>query len=271
MNNNYMTYSEVLKKEINKLQDEINIINKINNQTKIKRNTIKGLYTLRHILPFILTTGLTFGAFSAFEGTPFKKDSYIATLEVKKNIDSKGVTKIEQKYKRNHNFEGSLSYIGEWTKQDNGTYTRKIKKYLTNDIEENIIENIVNNVDFNSLDDILGTPIIDKTETRNDLTINQINAKPYMQAIIYREDKNNYITITESNKSNIITATIWIIVNLYTNALVYDAIMKETKGKYKKNFEKRLEKINENYPNTNSSEIVKKLELKKEQYKKYSK
>ena len=126
-------------------------------------------------------------------------------------------------------------------------------------------------MDFNSLDDILGTPIIDKTETRNDLTITQINAKPYMQAIIYREDKNNYITITESNKNNIITTTIWIIVNLYTNALVYDAIMKETKGKYKKNFEKRLEKINENYPNTNSSEMVKKLELKKEQYKKYSK
>lgn len=264
-------YDRILKEDIDKLEERINLVNKENRRVSIRRNMLKTGYILKYSLPFILTTGLTFGIFSLFGRKPFVKDSYDATAEIRTEIDNFGIEKEEKEYKRKHNFEGYLSYTSEWKRNDKGTYYREIKKYITTDIEENVIRKIVKDENIESLDDILGTPSVYKVEKKNILTEKDKEKVTYLEAIIYNIDENDFITITETNKSNIVSTTIWIITNLYANALLYDTIKKETNGKFKRSFESHMDTINEEYPNVDTRDLVRKLEYKKEQYKKYSK
>ncbi len=254
-----MNNEDILKKE----QEEISRIKKINEENSLKRNTIKTGYYLKYLLPYILTTGISFGLFSIIGKAPFIKDSYDATLETKKEIDSYGIMKKEEQYKKNPTIRATITYLTDWEERQNGIFVRERNTYIASEFKEEVIEKIVKNNDITSLEELLGQPISTETQTQYTTNKNNLPHSPYMTAIIYNEDQNSYITITESNKSNVIYTTIWLITTLYANALVYDDIKKATKGKSKEEFKKEMKKIDERYPKVDTSKMTKKLKLDK--------
>ena len=54
-----------------------------------------------------------------------------------------------------------------------------------------------------SLQDILGDPISKKTELKNNLTEEEINAGSFLQYVVYSKDKHNYISVQESVEDNV--------------------------------------------------------------------
>ncbi len=251
-------------REIIILEELLKDANALNRSNGAKRKLGKSKLIVNHAWPFVLTTGLTFGAFSALGKTPFIKDSYEASLETKIEIDSIGIEKEYQYYKRNHNKEGTISYVGRWQEREDGLYERETKKYLVNDVEKNLIMRIIKNKDIESFDDVFGTAISSKTEVKSNPTDDELSIIPYIEAVLYYEDKNEVITIVESTKSNVIWTTIWLISNLFANALLYDEIDKISKGKFRENYRKLKDKLDEIYPETDTKEYKKVLKLKKE-------
>ena len=81
------------------------------------------------VAPYILTAAITFGGFAIAGKTPFIKDDIKKKKETKKELDNFGNIKYEQSYDGFHESNNTISYVSNWTKQENGSYSREIKTY----------------------------------------------------------------------------------------------------------------------------------------------
>ena len=112
------------------------------------------------------------------------------------------------KYERQHNsFDNAvatISYVGKWCKKGN-LYSREIKTYNAEKIDEYVITKMVKDIDINSLNDVFGQPISLKTESKKYLADEEILTPPYLEAVIYFELDDDYIIVKEPMENNMFT------------------------------------------------------------------
>ena len=237
--------------------------------SKIKNLKIKMIRKLKiplkmgqQIVPYVLVAGITFGGFAIFGKTPFIEDEYKKKFETKKEIDSLGNKTYEQQYSENNNFVGSISYIGKWEEQTDGFYSRNIKTYSTNKVNEDIITRIVDDNDITSLDEIFGRPTSSKIETKNNLTKEELDSKEYLQAVIYSISDDDFIIIREDAETNLYSTIAWIASTLF---LGFGVSLFSTATPFF-DYKYYIERINEKYPLVDADELRKKLEIKQSNY-----
>lgn len=118
-------------------------------------------------------------------------------LVTKETIDSFGNDKTISEYVADFDKNpGTISYISKWKLNENNEYERTTKKYNLNNLKPEIVKNIVLKSDEDiSLDEMFGNPMSVETEIGANLTEEEISKESYVEAIMYSEDENEFITI----------------------------------------------------------------------------
>lgn len=251
-----------LEKEISKLEYEINHSKISNLKIHMLRALKKSLCTGRLIAPYVLTAYISFQAFSTLGITPFVEDEVTKRLEVKKEIDNLGNISYEEQYGKFDNPIGTISYVGKWNKKVDGFYEREVKTYATGNIEEIIVTKLINDEDITSLDEILGDAISSKKQTRNNLTKEEIEKEPYLQAVIYSEIDDDYIVVKETIEQNMGWTILWFL--LTTLIEFFPVYLQQEIVSF--DYGQSIQNINKKYPLIEKETLMKKLEIKRDNY-----
>lgn len=201
-----------LKKDIKKLEEDIKNAKTKNQKVKALRGLKYSLRFLQLIAPYAVAAGIGLGAFHALGITPFIRDEHKKYLESENQFDSLGNVRYEEQYDNYKNAIASITYYGEWKKDDDGLYKRDIKKYANKKIDNDTIKEIVEKKDINSLEEIFGDPIARSVEKKNNITEEELNKKAYLQATTYSKDKDDFIIVTEDLATNIGTTILFLVV-----------------------------------------------------------
>lgn len=249
-----------MQKEINRLENEIKHFKRENAKIYVLRKLKIVLRTVQLIAPFVVTVGITIGGFSLLRVTPFYRDKHKQKLEMMKELDSLGNIRYEQQYEEYENSKSVISYYSKWNFVEDNLYSRDIETYAIGDITEEQILKLMND-DVESLHEILGEPISKKKETKNNLTEEELQSDPFLQAMIYSKFDDDFIMVKESLSDNIGLTFLWIIV-----AVVAQIIPILWRGSSNFDYIYCIEKIKENHPIIDVDELTKKLEIKKSNY-----
>ena len=250
-----------MQKEINKLEKEIKY-SKINNSKIYALRGLKiALRTGQLIAPYAITLGITFGIFSALGGTPFYRDKHKQKLEIMKEIDSLGNIRYEQQYGEYENNTSVISYYSKWNYVGNNLYSRDIDTYELSDMTEEQILKLIND-DVESLHEVLGEPISKKTETKNNLSEEDLQSEPFLQAMIYSKFDDDFIMVKESSGDNIGITLVWALVTAL--AEIIPVLWREESSDF--DYRYCIKKIKEKHPTIDVEELTKKLEIKKSNY-----
>ena len=251
-----------MEKEIRELQMDIKH-SKISNA---KINALRALkISLRFgqlIAPFVVTAGITIGGFAALGGTPFYRDRHKQNLEMMKKFDSFGNIIYEQQYDDYAVTKNTISYYGKWTNSKDGFYSRNVEIYSIGNITEETIMKLVNENNISSLQEVLGEPISNKTETKNNLTEEELACDSYLQAFIYSEFEDDYIMVKESIDDNIAITFLWIVMTILCELI---PIVWRISGSTF-NFGDCVKKIKSKYPHVDTEELARRLEIKRSNY-----
>lgn len=250
-----------LEQEINELNKTIEDSDKINYRKNLIRISKIFLRFLQRIAPYVVASSISFAVFTTMGSTPFIRDDEKCYLKEKKEMDSRGNVRIESQYEEFENSIGSISYYSNWEKDDEGFYKREEKKFLFYEINPEALDKIENgNIDI-SLEEILGTPSSSKIVKQNNLTEEEINEKAYVEAIIYSKNKDEYIIVKESIGNNIAVSIAYLIVTA-----LFELVVFYIRDKSKYDYKKIIENINEKYKSIDTEQLIKKLEIKKQNY-----
>ena len=251
-----------MEKEIQQLEFDIHHSKTANLKVHALRGLKISLRAGQLIAPYVLTAAITFGGFAALGGMPFIKDDQKKKLEMKKELDSFGNIRYEQQYDSFDSSKGTISYVGKWNKQDDGFYSREIKTYATENIEEDIITKIVNDVDITSLEDVFGAPVSSKLQTQNNLTDEEIQTQPYLEAVMYSKFDDDFIIVKESTSDNIGESILWFVLTLLAELIPLFIRLEVSSF----DFEYWVDRIKEKHPLVDTKELTKKLEIKMNNY-----
>ena len=213
-----MNRLEKLEKEKEKLEKELKIQEDKNKKIKALRGLKYSLRFMQLVTPYVVVAGIGLGTFHALGITPFIRDQHKKCLETETQFDSMGNIRYEEQYDNYKNAIASITYYGEWKKDDDGLYKRDIKKYAKKKIDNDTIKEIVEKKDINSLEEIFGDPIARSVEKKNNVTEDELNKKAYLQATTYSKDKDDYILVTENLATNIGTTVLFLVVLLLAEA-----------------------------------------------------
>ncbi len=252
-----------MKKEIEKLEFNKRHLKISNFKNKIIRDFNISMCTVRLVAPYALTAGITFGALSLTPlGMPFIMDNKKQKKETKQTIDSFGKVKYEEQYGAFKDYYYTISYFGKWKPDKDSFYSREVISYSTTNVSDDKVEKAVNDNEINSLEDIFGKPISKKTEKQNNLTNDEINKEPYLEANLYSKNNSDYIYAKETVGENVTVTALWLIITLLCEyfPLSYRADHPDF------DYYERIDNINYKYSNINIKELEKKLEIKKANY-----
>jgi len=250
-----------MQKDINKLENEIKY-SKIGNAKIYALRGLKiVLRTLQLIAPFAVTAGITIGGFAAFGGTPFYRDKHKQKLEMMKELDSLGNIRYEQQYEEYENSKSVISYFSKWNFVEDNLYSRDIETYAIGDLTEEQILKLIND-DVESLHEVLGEPISKKTETKNNLSEEDLQSEPFLQAMIYSKFDDDFIMVKESSGDNIGITLVWALVTAL--AEIIPVLWREESSDF--DYRYCIKKIKEKHPTIDVEELTKKLEIKKSNY-----
>lgn len=251
-----------LKKEIKKLEYQVKH-NKLANINISLKRIIRIIFELsKAAFPYVLTATVIAGLFKIIGlGFPYYSEDKVKKYShIMKDMDSLGNIRIEQQYDKFEETTELLYYYTKWIKEENEFYSRNVEVYKLKDITEEDILKLFEKEDF-KLSDIFGEPITNKKETSNNIKINEEENKDYLQAIIYIKDKNDYIIKKESVDDNVTASIIYSLITLILGLIIS---LKMSDSNY--NLGGRLYDVDRNYPFIDKDEIIKKLEIKKNNY-----
>lgn len=252
-----------MEKEIKQLEFYIHHSKIPNLKIHILRGLKTALRTGQLVAPYILTAAITFGGFAIAGKTPFIKDDIKKKKETKKELDNFGNIKYEQSYDGFHESNNTISYVSNWTKQENGSYSREIKTYAIKKEKEDIITVIINNFNTDlSLDDLFGKPTSSVIQSQNNLTDEEIQKEPYLKAVIYSESNDDFIIVKESTKDNTDISLLWILLTVL--AEIAPLLIREKVSSF--DYEDCIKKIKEKHKLIDTKELAKKLEIKRNNY-----
>lgn len=250
-----------MRKEISKLENEIKHSKIGNTKVYALRGLKIVLRTGQLIAPFVVTAGITIGGFAALGGTPFYRDKHKQKLEMMKELDSLGNIRYEQQYKEYANSSSVISYYSKWNFVEDNLYSRDIETYALGDITEEQILKLIND-DVQSLREILGEPISKKKETKNNLTEEELQSDPFLQAMIYSKFDDDFIMVKESSSDNIGITLVWFLITVLAEIIPLWWRVDGSDFDYSY----CIRQIKEKYPTIDVEELTKKLEIKRSNY-----
>lgn len=250
-----------MQKEINKLEHDIKYSKIGNAKIYALRGLKVVLRTGQLIAPFAVTAGITIGGFAALGGTPFYRDEHKQKLEMMKEIDNLGNIRYEQQYEEYGNSNSVISYYSKWNFVEDNLYSRDIETYALGDISEEKILKLINE-DVESLRDVLGEPISKKKETKNNLTEEEIQSNPLLQAMIYSKFDNDFIMVKESSSDNIALTLLWVLVTVLAELI---PVFWRCDGS-DFDYGYCIREIKRKHPTVDIEALTKKLEIKRDNY-----
>lgn len=234
-----------MKKDVKKLEFKIKHPKIAGLKNNIIRNFFISFQIGKIIIPYILTTGISFGAFASFDRTPFIKDDQKKKIEVEKKFENIENVKYVLKEDPIDGFLAIISYF------ENG---EKVKTYTMEHFKEEMLTFKNGTISFSN--ESFLPPTFSIHEMGDSL---QLEPNSYFQIVLYY---NDFIIVKESTSSNISFTILFIVITLLANY-----IFKEVKGNASLfDFEYNVQKIKREYPEVDIEELTKKLEIKKSNY-----
>lgn len=258
-----------MKKEIDTLEFDI----KHSSLRNAKMGAIKNLKiyarALQLVAPYIVTAGIVAGGFALFGDIPFyPNDEMKAYSNIMTEFDNAGNIRKEQQYasfKDEDDYtldsdDGLLYYYSKWEKMDDGLYSRVVQTYSIGKTYEDIIK-LFGKKDLN-LEDILGEPDSSITETKNNLTEEELQEEAFIQAIVYSEDEGDYIMRKQTVEENL-----WFSLAYIVLVGILDLIVRSVRRTYSSfDFSRCVNEIKSKYQPFDIDVAKKQLELKKDNY-----
>lgn len=250
--------------DISKIERKI----KYSKVTNFKNNTIKGLkISLRFgqlIMPYAIVASIITGGIKLMGGgLPFYRDELESRANITKYFDSLGNVRYEKQYK---NFfeevsnDNLLLHYNKWQQTNDGYYERTVETYALDDISQKEVLKLFEKENLN-LKELFGEPTI-KREIKSNLADEEKNEEPFLEAIMYSKDSNDYIMVKETfgNDMSIIAVDVFLV-----GCVVCIVQLVRSKASNFK-FSECVRKIKEKYPPVDVETLTKKLEIKKENY-----
>ena len=247
----------VVNEKIEQLESKLNSLNKKN-----KRQGNKAIKIIEVTIPYVVTAALSYKVFSSLNMTPFAKDNITKNAKVMKELDTEGNTSYYEQYE-DFDKTATISRVGKWHMGKDGNFERQIKIYDAKKIDEfkeDITIEKLNRIGIDSLEYIFGEPIIERTERKNKLTLEEQNAAPYLKATVYYEDKDKNITTKESTSNNVVQTACFVIVALNLGRILEKILKALNDNSYSKRRNKISdveEKINKLKEEMNNDEVIK--------------
>ncbi len=254
---------DCMKKEIEILEFETKFPHFVN----AKINTVKNLKisakALQLVAPYVLVSGILVLPFAFFGKTPFYGgDEWKQYSHVMTEVDHSGTVRQVQQYSEFENEDNQLYYYTKWQQGEDGQYFREIRTYS---IKEKTYEDAIKMLDQDHvvLENLLGKPTSIFKETKSHVTSLELEKDPFMSVIVYDIDKNDYLVHKETVQENIAYSLLYILlaVGLSTSTYMFRRVFSTF------NFSNSLEQIKNDYPSLDLDSIMKKLEIRKDNYK----
>ena len=253
-----------LEAEIKQIQYDIEHIDEKNRKIKALRRLKYTLTISRLVAPYIVTAGLAFGFFAACGKTPFYTDDCKKYLEIKKTFDSMGNIHSEEQFNSYGDKVEYLTYYGKWEKnKEEDLYEREIRVYPLKNITEEMVYEIFDNIDDLCLDSLLGGNFSIKTEKKNRLNEDELEAIPFIEANLYTKDKNQYVIVQEELAENIAFTVLWFLLT-YIAAKGIDYVRTQHTSF---NYYEIIRRVKEKYPLISEEKLNQLLEIKMSNYK----
>ena len=250
-----------MEKEINKVEYDLNHIDKINRKRTIIKNLKIRFKYLQLVTPYVISAGIIASGFTLVGDIPFYGgDKFKTYAHIRTEFDNYDKVKSQKKYDELDG-QNELSYYTNWKKEDNGFYSRIVTTYS---IDDQSYEDILKLFDMENLEmeDVFGSPVSIIVEKENNLTDELLKKKPYIKAIIYNESKDDYIEREETVGENILVSATYVLLTLI-NCMAISKIREEC---FAFDLYDSIEKIKEEYSNINIDELQTKLEIKRDNY-----
>lgn len=256
-----------MKKEIETMENEINDYK----FEYIKKSTIKNLKitarAFQLVAPYILTAGIVAEIFNISGNKPFSSNNERVYLNTMTEFYSMGNINIKKQY---GDFKDSIENIldnrdsvlylySKWEKDSNNSYYRIIEIYS---IKNKTYEDVKKILSQDDLEKYLDDSNYYETEIKNDLNFQELNSKNFIKAIVYDKDKNDYIEYKKNIFKNISCSIIYIFFASFCEFIPF--YLRSNYSKF--DFMKSVNKINEKYKTKDINVLIKKLEIKKNNY-----
>ncbi len=256
-----------MKKEIETMENEINDYK----FEYIKKSTIKNLKitarAFQLVAPYILTAGIVAEIFNISGNKPFSSNNERVYLNTMTEFYSMGNINIKKQYgdfkdsieNILDNRDSVLYFYSKWEKDSNNSYYRIIEIYS---IKNKTYEDVKKILSQDDLEKYLDDSNYYETEIKNDLNIQELNSKNFIKAIVYDKDKNDYIEYKKNIFKNISCSIIYIFFASFCEFIPF--YLRSNYSKF--DFMKSVNKINEKYKTKDINILIKKLEIKKNNY-----
>lgn len=256
-----------MKKEIETMENEINDYK----FEYIKKSTIKNLKitarAFQLVAPYILTAGIVAEIFNISGNKPFSSNNERVYLNTMTEFYSMGNINIKKQYGDFKDSMGNildnrdsvLYFYSKWEKDSNNSYYRIIEIYS---IKNKTYEEVKKILSQDDLEKYLDGSNYYEIEIKNDLNIQELNSKNFIKAIVYDKDKNDYIEYKKNIFKNISCSIIYIFFASFCEFIPF--YLRSNYSKF--DFMKSVNKINEKYKTKDIDVLIKKLEIKKNNY-----
>lgn len=256
-----------MKKEIETMENEINDYK----FEYIKKSTIKNLKitarAFQLVAPYILTAGIVAEIFNISGNKPFSSNNERVYLNTMTEFYSMGNINIKKQYgdfkdsieNILDNRDSVLYFYSKWEKDSNNSYYRIIEIYS---IKNKTYEDVKKILSQDDLEKYLDDSNYYEIEIKNDLNIQELNSKNFIKAIVYDKDKNDYIEYKKNIFKNISCSIIYIFFASFCEFIPF--YLRSNYSKF--DFMKSVNKINEKYKTKDIDVLIKKLEIKKNNY-----
>lgn len=250
-----------LNKDIKELEEELKDAKSKKIKVKTTRNLKITARLIQLLAPYVTTSLVLAGGFKYANNTPIVKDNERLYLTAYEEVDSDMNFDLDTKYEKSKEQSDKLVIITKWHKEKD-CYERKISVYDLNNISHDII---FDNIE-NSPEEILNhlkEPITSKIEITKKLTSSQLKEKDYYKAMIRYEFKDEFMIVEENDIQNLLST----IAYLLATTLVCEGVYYARKSLTKYSFTKEMEKIKSEYRSDDIDRKIKRLEIKKDTYK----
>ena len=256
-----------MKKEIETMENEINDYK----FEYIKKSTIKNLKitarAFQLVAPYILTAGIVAEIFNISGNKPFSSNNERVYLNTMTEFYSMGNINIKKQYgdfkdsieNILDNRDSVLYFYSKWEKDSNNSYYRIIEIYS---IKNKTYEDVKKILSQDDLEKYLDGSNYYEIEIKNDLNFQELNSKNFIKAIVYDKDKNDYIEYKKNIFKNISCSIIYIFFASFCEFIPF--YLRSNYSKF--DFMKSVNKINEKYKTKDIDVLIKKLEIKKNNY-----
>ena len=253
---------EKMEKEVHKLENDLKNSGDANKKIKLLRSLKISLRFGQLIAPYVLTAGITFGAFAALGEVPFYKNYHKKRLETQMTLDSFGNVRYEQQYDSFENRDTIITSYGKWKNESDKFYSRLVKTYELRKVDESVITQLINDNNEDALERLFLEPVSLIIEKQNNLTEEEINKDAYLEARIYSKSEDDFIIVRESLKESLLIGFGWILFTLIPEFITL--YLREEHSSF--DFNECIDKIKEKYPFIKTDELSKQLEIRKANY-----